>query len=184
MLIMGRYDSLLRRNFKAPLGSVHSDPARREGHWVEADNTEFVPESAIDREPFYQDQWFVRDHLGNVRSVINLTRSATMPADSVILEQNDYLPYGTKSSTSSLSTDSAFRYRYAGKEEQRFGGFDSQLLDFGARCYDPWTCQWTAVDPMAEKYAGMSPYVYCAGNPILLADPNVASPKDKKLPSG
>ena len=108
----------------------------------------------------------MRNILGTIRSVIDLTRSATTPADSVILEQNDYLPYGTKSSTSSLSTNSAFRYRYADKEEQRFGAFDSQLLDFGARYYDPWSCQWTAVDPMAEKYYGMTTYGYCAGNPV------------------
>ena len=94
----------------------------------------------------------------------------------VILEQNDYLPYGTKSSTSSLSTDSAFRYRYAGKEEQRFGAFDSQLLDFGARYYDPWSCQWTAVDPFAEHYINLSPYVYCECEPQILFDPDGENP--------
>ena len=137
-----------------------------EGHWVEADTTELVLGPAIDREPLYQDQWFVRDHLGNVRSVIDLTRSAAMPADSVILEQNDYLPYGMKSSTSSLSTDSAFRYRYAGKEEQRFGAFDSQLLDFGARYYDAYTCRWNAIDPLANNFYNRTPYNYCGNDPV------------------
>ena len=83
-----------------------------------------------------------------------------------------YLSDGTKASTSSLSTGSAFRYRYAGKEEQRFGTFDSQLLDFGARYYDPWTCQWTAADPMGEKYVGSSPTSYCAFNPVNIVDLN------------
>jgi len=30
---------------------------------------------------------------------------------------------------------------------------------------------WPTVDPMAEKYYSISPYAYCAGNPILLIDP-------------
>ena len=81
-----------------------------------------------------------------------------------------YLSDGTK--VSALDADSAFRYRYAGKEEQRFGAFDSQLLVFGARYYDPWSCQWTAVDPMAEEYLGMSPFGYCACDPMDLVDIN------------
>ena len=126
-----------------------------------------------------QDRWFVKDHLGNVRSVIDLSRNAVEPASSVILEQDDYLPYGTKAARPSLATTSDNRYRYAGKEEQRFGGFDFQLLDFGARYYDPWSCQWTAVDPMEEKYYAMTPYGYCAGSPIRFADPNGTDLKDR-----
>ena len=29
-----------------------------------------------------------------------------------------------------------------------------------------------SVDPMSEKYPSLSPYVYCADNPIKLVDPN------------
>ena len=75
-------------------------------------------------------------------------------------------------------------YRFAGKEEYIFGNGDSSLLDFGARYYDPWSCQWTAVDPLAEKYCGMSPYNYCIGDPIMFADPDGASPKDKRFAIG
>ncbi len=31
---------------------------------------------------------------------------------------------------------------------------------------------WLSVDPLFEKYAGMSPYNYCAGNPVKLVDPD------------
>ena len=31
---------------------------------------------------------------------------------------------------------------------------------------------WLSVDPMSDKYPSMSPYMYCAGNPIGLKDPN------------
>ena len=31
---------------------------------------------------------------------------------------------------------------------------------------------WLSVDPMSDKYPGVSPYVYCANNPVRLVDPN------------
>ena len=43
---------------------------------------------------------------------------------------------------------------------------------FGARYYDPTLMtSWTAVDPMADKYPNISPYAYCAWNPLKLIDP-------------
>ena len=58
------------------------------------------------------------------------------------------------------------RWRKSGKEEQVIGGNDLGVLDFGARHYDPWLARWTSQDPMAAKYTSLSPYSYCAGNPI------------------
>ncbi len=43
---------------------------------------------------------------------------------------------------------------------------------YGARYYDPKTSVWLGVDPMADKYPGLSPFVYCADNPIMLIDPD------------
>ena len=31
---------------------------------------------------------------------------------------------------------------------------------------------WLSVDPMADKYPGVSPYAYCAWNPVKLVDPD------------
>ena len=31
---------------------------------------------------------------------------------------------------------------------------------------------WLSVDPMSDKYPEISPYAYCANNPIILVDPN------------
>lgn len=31
---------------------------------------------------------------------------------------------------------------------------------------------WLSVDPMADKYPSMSPYNYCAWNPVKLVDPD------------
>ena len=56
-----------------------------------------------------------------------------------------------------------------GKEKD----YESGYHYFGARYYD---CEaltgWLSVDPMADKYPSMSPYNYCAWNPVKLVDPD------------
>ena len=60
------------------------------------------------------------------------------------------------------------RFAFAGKEKDSETG----LSYFGARYYDAdLTTGWLSVDPMADKYPSMSPYNYCAGNPVKLVDP-------------
>ena len=57
---------------------------------------------------------------------------------------------------------------YNGKEEQ--AGFGLPYLDYGARLYDPATGRWLTRDPLSEKYYGISPYAFCAGNPMKYVD--------------
>ena len=114
----------------------------------------------------YRDDWHVRDYLGNTRLVVNIT-SASTPPSTGILEKSDYLPFGTRVATSSTPLN---RWRQSGKEEQVIGGNDLGVLDFGARHYDPWLARWTTQDPMAGKYTNLSPYSYCAENPVNIVD--------------
>ncbi len=112
------------------------------------------------------DLWFVKDHVGNVRTVMNVTTSLSSPQ---VLERNDYLPFGTRmdAGTAVLTTN---RFRLGGKENQTFGSLDLGKVDFGARFYDPFTAGWTTADPLAAKYGSMSPYNYCGGNPVVYSD--------------
>lgn len=47
------------------------------------------------------------------------------------------------------------------------------MYDFGARNYDPALGRWMNVDPLADhpKQIGISPYAYCANNPVIYVDP-------------
>ena len=44
--------------------------------------------------------------------------------------------------------------------------------DYGARQYNSLVGRWDRMDPLCEKYYSISPYAYCANNPVLLIDPN------------
>ena len=64
------------------------------------------------------------------------------------------------------STSPVSQYKYGGKEWNP----TSLSYDFGARNYLPAVPRWNSMDPLAEKYYSISPYVYCAGNPVNLVD--------------
>ena len=48
----------------------------------------------------------------------------------------------------------------------------SLIRRFGARYYSSDLSIWLSVDPMSDKYPNLSPFTYCANNPIKLVDPN------------
>ena len=59
-------------------------------------------------------------------------------------------------------------YRFLGNELYTSNSLG--LYDFSARMYDPTLGRFLSVDPMAEGYRHLSPYAYCAGNPVVYAD--------------
>jgi len=60
-------------------------------------------------------------------------------------------------------------YNYNGKELDTERGLN--LYDYSAQYMDPVLGRFNTVDPLAEKYPNISPYVYCAGNPVIFIDP-------------
>nr|MCR4815967.1 hypothetical protein [Bacteroidales bacterium] len=70
---------------------------------------------------------------------------------------------------------------FTGKERDEETGYGY----FGARYMDhELMTMWLSVDPLADKYPGISPYAYCAWNPVKLVDPDgreVYINGDKKL---
>ena len=59
-------------------------------------------------------------------------------------------------------------YRFLGNELYTSNSLG--LYDFSARMYDPTLGRFLSVDPMAEGYRHLSPYAYCAGNPVVYVD--------------
>ena len=78
-----------------------------------------------------------------------------------------YYPYG---GTLTHSTNQGVqKYKYNGKEFDRTHGLD--WYDYSARQYDPASGRFMSMDPLCEKYYNISPYSYCAGNPVNRIDP-------------
>ena len=105
-----------------------------------------------------QYHYYLKDHQGNNRVVVD--------EEGTVEEVNDYYAFGGLMSTS--SRQSVQPYKYNGKELDRKGGLD--WYDYGARYYDAALGRWHVVDPMAEEYYSLSPYVYCNNNPICNRD--------------
>ena len=104
-------------------------------------------------------QIHVVDHLGSVRAIVDKSGN--------VVERDSYYPYGERWNDGSVE-QADNRYRYNGKESQ--SDFGLPYLDYGARLYDPATGRWLTQDPLSEKYYGISPYAFCAGNPMKYVD--------------
>ena len=72
----------------------------------------------------------------------------------------------------SISNYTKNNYLYNGKELQddAFAGRSLNWYDYGRRFYDASLARFHTLDPLAEKYAPQSPYVYAANNPIIFVD--------------
>jgi RHS repeat-associated protein len=60
------------------------------------------------------------------------------------------------------------RYKFTAKELDN----ETNYTYFGARYYDSDISLWLSVDPLSNKYPSLSPYAYCANNPVILVDPD------------
>ena len=136
--------------------------------------------------------FFLRDHLGSVRVVAR--------PDGKAVQVNHYYPYGMAFAGGGMSGNAGAHpveggvsvaggsleiggetggmelarpgasqpYRFLGNELYTSNSLG--LYDFSARMYDPALGRFLSVDPMAEGYRHLSPYAYCAGNPVVYAD--------------
>jgi RHS repeat-associated protein len=110
-------------------------------------------------------QYYVKDHLGNVRVVFD--------EKGAILQKNDYYPFGLSIDRNSpvqtaAARNGVNRYLYNDNELQVGTGY----LDYGARMYMPEIGRWGVVDPMAEKGRRWSPYAFSFDNPMRFIDPD------------
>ena len=105
--------------------------------------------------------FLLADYLGNVRVVAS--------ADGAIEKTFDFRPYGDDLNVGQAQdVPSVNPYKFGGKE------WDGKLLnyDFHARPFSPSTRRWPVMDSKSEDYYRISPYAYCAANPVNLVDPD------------
>jgi RHS repeat-associated protein len=107
--------------------------------------------------------YYRTDHLGNNREVWRASSKAT-------IQRTQYYASGLPWETTPADNLSLQPYKYNGKEFVEMHGYDT--YDYGARGYYAAMARFTSVDPLCEKYYSISPYAYCAGNPIRFIDPN------------
>lgn len=78
-----------------------------------------------------------------------------------------YYPYGGV--IGDISTNESLQpYKFEDKELDRTFGLDN--YDIHARSYFAMAPMWDRSDPKAEDYYGISPYVYCGGDPVNRGD--------------
>ncbi len=105
------------------------------------------------------DQFFYHsDHLGSSSFITNINGAA--------VQHLQYLPFGETYVDQRHDSPYNTPYRFSGKEKDD----ETQYSYFGARYYDSDLSVWLSVDPLADKYPGMSPFMYCGGNPVVYKD--------------
>ena len=120
--------------------------------------------------------WFRHgDHLGSTSWVTN--------AQGTAVQHVVYMPYGYIFNTWQASTYND-QLKYTGKERDAetnydyfgaryYAGGPNAHADPGAPTYNPNIGPfWLSVDPLADQYPDISPYAYCAWNPMKYVDPN------------
>ena len=155
-------------------------------YWTTRDNTGaspiwghisriLTPEGYIENDENYYDYttgkmvyrlqpvYRVKDRLGSVR----IAFIGDNPSQ--YYGKTNYYPFGLE--MHDTQSDGLYgRYRFNGKEYEKEHGVN--WLDYGARWYDNAFDRWFTVDPLAWKYPEISPYVYCANNPVRYIDPD------------
>ncbi|MEO6286522.1 MAG: DUF6443 domain-containing protein [Dyadobacter sp.] len=109
--------------------------------------------------------YYIKDHLGNVRIVFN--------ENGEVLQNTEYYPFGLAIAKDSpiqtpAARNSVNRYLYNEKELQVGSGY----LDYGARMYMPEIGRWGTADPLSDISRRFSPYTYGNDNPLRFIDPD------------
>ncbi len=105
--------------------------------------------------------YYNTDYIGNNRDVVD--------ASGTIVQRTEYSAFGTPF-PNTVGDPGVQPYKYSGKEFDQMHGLN--WYDFSARMYDPILGRFNSIDPLAEKYYSISPYAYCANNPIRFVDPD------------
>jgi RHS repeat-associated protein len=99
-----------------------------------------------------------------------------------VIQYNEYYPFGLPTANSWTREDATVNNFLAN------GGTEwnatSNFYDLDYRQYDPILGRMNGIDPMAGKYASLSPYNYSFNDPVSFTDPSGADPADYYFNTG
>ena len=107
------------------------------------------------------------NHLGNVMAVISDEASSTN--EPTVVSLSDYYPFGMTEPGRSWNAGD-YRFGYTGHEKENDLAEGVYTTEY--RLLDTRLGRWMSVDPLFAKYADMSAYNYCGGNPVAFWDPD------------
>jgi RHS repeat-associated protein len=99
-------------------------------------------------------KYILSDHLGSSNVILETSGA--------VYNLEEYYPFGE----TSFGAFGKKRYRYVGKEKDE----ESGLYYYGARYFQPWSCRFISVDPLAADYPFYTPYQYAGNKPITKID--------------
>ncbi|MBS1912968.1 MAG: hypothetical protein JST22_13360, partial [Bacteroidetes bacterium] len=98
-------------------------------------------------------EYQISDHLASLRVAV----------EGSTIRNVDYDPWGNQVGTVVTGERQTFNCQ----EQDR----ENQFFDLSDRNYDPLIGRFTRPDRLLEKFRSVSPYAYCADNPVVLTDP-------------
>jgi RHS repeat-associated protein len=108
------------------------------------------------------------DHLGNVTVTFLDRKYGNLP---YITSSSDYYPFGFPIPDRGKNL-AGYRFGFNGQESDNEVYGDKASYAFEFRNYDARLGRWWGIDPLWQKYLSLSPYVYCANNPVMRIDPD------------
>ena len=116
-----------------------------------------------EQEHEYVYEYFLKDHLGNVRVVFGDPDHVN---EAEVIQENHYYPFGMTLGGLNYIAGLENRYLYQGKEIT--GDFGLWWQDFHARRFDSQLGRWHVTDPVIQF---ASPYIGMGNDPIVFTDP-------------
>jgi RHS repeat-associated protein len=113
--------------------------------------------------------YFLKDHLGSIRATVLDSTGAP------VIGYDDYDPWGYALALRTKPIPNAY---LQGASKNKFIGlqlddeYGLNWLHTPFRSYDGLMSRWMVMDPLAEKYPNLAPYVYATNNPMRFIDQN------------
>ncbi len=124
-----------------------------------------------------QKSYELKDHLGNVNSVVSDLKTATLTTGGepenfgVTLKTiTNYYPFGAPLSGRTVFGND-YRFGFNGKENvDEVFGVTGGFQDYGMRDYDTRIARFIKVDPLTKSYPMLTPYQFASNTPIWAID--------------